>query len=429
VRRDGTEFPVEISLSPIDTEFGRLVASAIRDITDRRQAEIERERLVRERSAQVAANRLKDEFLATLSHELRTPLNVLIGEVWRLRSATLPPDRASRSWHAVERNLAVLRRLVEDLLDVSRGITGKLTLDLTPIDLASVVDDVLDVVKPTASAKGVELVQHAWTTQAVIMGDAARLQQVFWNLLSNAVKFTPRGGRVEVEVSRVETSVQVAVADTGIGIAPEFLPHVFDRFAQADSSLTRTHSGLGLGLAIVQQLVEQHGGSVRAYSTGADKGARFEVRLPVPAVLPHAVFGRQGSANLPRLDGVRVLLVDDQADAREAIAAVLAHFGADLRKAASADEALEAFAEFHPDVLLADIAMPVRDGYELIRAIRQQPDGAQLPAVALTAYAAPEDRVRAVSAGFQLHVAKPVQPIELAATVAHLFHSHGRPRH
>ena len=375
------------------------------------------------------ANRMKDEFLATLSHELRTPMNAIVGWTSLMASGGLDPETTARAVASIDRNAKAQVRLIEDILDVSRIVSGKLRLKIQPVDLPSVVEAAVDSVRHAAEAKGVALHVGLDPGQGSIHGDGDRLQQVVWNLLSNAIKFTPRGGRVDVQLARANAHVELQVRDSGQGIKPEFLPHVFERFRQADSSSTRAHGGLGLGLAIVRHLVELHGGTVEARSEGESRGATFIVHLPVRPV-PAAEDTGAGvplprvaaTARVDDLTGVRVLVVEDDAESRSLLESMLARLGAEVEVAASAAEALAAVERRTPDVLLSDIEMPGEDGYSLIRRIRAlpSPDGSRLPAAALTAYARTEDRIAALSAGFQFHLAKPVAASELAAVVASL---------
>ncbi|MBD2165268.1 CHASE domain-containing protein [Calothrix membranacea FACHB-236] len=397
------------------------------DITDRKLSEQERERLLTEAEA---ANRMKDEFLGTLSHELRTPLNAMLGWTQLLRSRRFDENTTARALETIDRNTRSLAQLIEDVLDVSRIIQGKLSLSLQRVELVPVVEAAIETVHPAADAKEIRIECRFDPDVGIVIADANRLQQIIWNLLSNAVKFTPKGGRVEVQLQRINSRVQICVSDNGSGIPPEFLPFVFDRFRQADSSSTRSHGGLGLGLAIVRHLVELHGGTVSAESPGIGKGATFIINLPMRAIAvdhttsPH----REPSINSDRLDepqtlnGLRVLVVDDEPDARQLLTTVLSPYGAQVMTAASAAEALAAVPQFHPDVLVSDIGMPKEDGYVLIRQLRGLPpeQGGRIPAVALTAYARSEDRTQALLAGFQLHIPKPVNPAELVAVIANL---------
>ncbi len=382
------------------------------------------------------ANRLKDEFLATLSHELRTPLNAILGWTRLLRNGPSDPARIARGLEVIERNVGVQTALIEDLLDVSRIAAGKLRLEKRPLDVGPIVEAALDAVRPTAEAKGVVLHASLDPNVGRTLGDGERLQQVAFNLVGNAVKFTSSGGRVDIRVQRWRDEVELVVADTGVGISPEFLPFVFERFRQADSSATRAKTGLGLGLALVRDLVELHGGSVRAESPGQGLGATFTVRLkavPTGARVPAVI--NEGPAPVSRVEcegapvsgvqalaGLRVLVVDDDDDARELLREVLSQHRADVWTASSAREALAAMEAAKPHVLVSDIAMKGEDGYELIRRVRVRPphEGGGVPALALTAFARSEDRLRALEAGFQMHAAKPIEPTELIAAVASL---------
>ena len=442
VARDGTEWPIDDSAAPIRNEQGEVagVVLVFRDITERRRMESERERLLA--SAQAAqkeaeqANRLKDEFLATASHELRTPLTAVVGWARLLRTGKLDAENSERALEAIERNAALQTKLIDDLLDVSRIITGKLSLDRRAIEMAHVVSDAVNTVRPAADAKNITIETSFDANAEPVLGDANRLQQVVWNLLSNAVKFTPKNGRIEVAVLRLDSQIEISVRDSGEGISTDFLPYVFDRFRQADGKTTRSHSGLGLGLAIVRQLVELHGGTVSAHSDGPGRGAMFTLRLPVLAV--NRVAGSTTAASVlysgkirdglsiecsPRLDGVRVLVVDDDLETREMLYAVLSQCNAEVFTAASAAEALQEIKRRKPDVLVSDLGMPEQDGYELIRQVREMEstnDKSATPALALTAYAKAEDRVRALAGGYQVHLSKPVEPAEFVLVVANL---------
>ena len=386
------------------------------------------ERLRAALAAAEEANRLKDEFLAVLSHELRTPLNAILGWARMLRAGTLAESDVPRALETIERNAQVQAQLIEDLLDVSRIVSGKLRLDMRPVDIGEVVEEAIDTVRPTADARGVTLVA-AVNHVGPVSGDAQRLQQVVWNLLSNSIKFTPPGGTVHVRVDQSGSMVCIAVTDTGQGIDPEFLPHVFDRFRQASSTPGQTRrKGLGLGLAIVRHLVEAHAGTVHATSDGPGKGATFTVEMPV--MVGRTVLSTEPPHGYPAstlettltLTGVRLLVVDDDADARDMLRTALQQYGAVVRVAASVDDALAAVAEECPDVLVSDIEMPDASGYDLVRSLRHNdaPEVRRLPAVALTAYARTEDRVKALLAGFQSHVPKPVEPAELVTVIASL---------
>ena len=369
---------------------------------------------------------MKDEFLAVVSHELRTPLNAILGWARMLRAGTLGPDDVPRALETIERNAQAQAQLIEDLLDVSRIVSGKLRLDMRPVDVREVVEEALDTVRPTADARGVALTT-AIGHVGPVSGDAQRLQQVVWNLLSNSIKFTVRGGTVHVRAEQVGSMVRIIVNDSGQGIDAEFLPHVFDRFRQAATSGQTSRKGLGLGLAIVRHLVEAHAGNVEAASDGLGKGATFTVELPV--MVGRTVLSTEPAHGYPStlettlsLTGMRVLVVDDDVDAREMLAIALKQYGADVQLTASAEEAVAAATVQCPDVLVSDIEMPEATGYDLIRRLRQSENPAlrRLPAVALTAYARTEDRVRALIAGFQTHVPKPVEPAELVTVIASL---------
>lgn len=406
-------------------------------------AEIERQKLLDgERAARAEAERMirtKDEFLATLSHELRTPLNAILGWAQLLRTGKTAPKDIARGLEVIERNARTQARLVEDLLDMSRIISGKAKLDVKTVDLASVVETALESVQAAAQAKSIRLTKSLDPSVVRAAADGARIQQILWNLLSNAIKFTPNGGSVEVALRPAGDSIEIAVSDTGQGIAPEFLPHVFERFRQADSSVTRLHSGLGLGLAIARHLTELHGGTIRAESDGIGKGAVFTVKLPGGAdslrdraPMSESPMPERTSAVVgytpPPLDGVKVLFVDDDEDSRDLGAHILSQYRAQVIPAGSACEALEVLRRERPTVLVSDIGMPGEDGYELIAKVRELGDdgGGGTPAVALTAFAHPDDRRRALLAGFQVHLPKPVDPVELVAAVAALAGRTGR---
>ncbi|HEY1404504.1 MAG TPA: PAS domain S-box protein [Pyrinomonadaceae bacterium] len=405
-------------------------AGITQNITERKRAEVERERLLSEAQE---ANRLKDEFLATLSHELRTPLTAILGWSRLLQTSDFDREATTRALRTIERNAQAQTQLIDDLLDTARIITGKLRLDVRPVDLTGIVVAAADTARPAAEARDIRLETLLDTHAGPISGDPDRLQQVVWNLLSNAIKFTPKGGSVEVRLERAGSHAQITVADTGRGIAPEFLPHVFDRFRQADQTTTRTHGGLGLGLSIVRQIVELHGGSVRVESEGEGRGTSFTVSLPLlplraeavsEAAQPHPPL-TTGSDKLtcpPELAALRVLVVDDEPDTRDLLAVVLTSCGAQVIQASTAAEAFDQIERECPDVLITDIGMPDEDGYSLLARIRQLPAerGGKIPAVALTAYARAEDRVRALRSSFQMHVAKPVEPAELIAIIANL---------
>lgn len=449
--RDGTELIGLLSAERIDIGGEPCTLTVIQDITELKRAEEEREQLlrseqiarleaeqaqmfsaellVREQQARAqaeAASRTKDEFLATVSHELRTPLNAMLGWLAMLRGGKASADMFARGLDTIERNARSQAKLIEDLLDVSRIITGKLRLDVQPVELWPVIQAAAEVVRPAADAKEIRLQLLLDPNAGPVSGDPQRLQQVVWNLLSNAVKFTPRGGRVQVRLERVTSHVEITVSDTGQGISPEFMPHLFERFRQADSSYTRKHGGLGLGLAIVRHLAELHGGTVLAQSAGEGQGAVFTVQLPI---LIAQDAGRLKAdlavsddhvtpAPMP-LDGLQLMLVEDEPDAREIVKIMLEQYGAVVRAAASAAEGLQLLEHFQPDVLISDIEMREEDGYAFIRRVRALGAGrGSIPAIALTAHARAEDRLRALAAGFDAHVAKPVEMVELTTVIA-----------
>jgi signal transduction histidine kinase/ActR/RegA family two-component response regulator len=399
----------------------------------KRSAE-ERDRLYKAalaaRAEAEASNRMKDEFLATLSHELRTPLNAIVGWAKILRSGKAQDEDVEEGLSAIERNSQVQAQLIEDLLDISRITSGNLRLEVQRLHLIDVIEAAMAAVMPAATAKGVRIHKVLDSLAPAVMGDAARLQQIVWNLLSNAVKFTPKGGQVQVLLERVNSHVEVSVIDTGMGIRPEFLPHVFDRFRQADATTTRRYGGLGLGLAIAKQLAEMHGGSVRAKSPGEGQGATFTMTLPIAVLHPEPP--EKGKARPKKfeptndycqdgaLKGVKVLVVDDSPDARQLIRRVLTRCEAEVAIASSAAEARELIETFEPHVILSDVGMPGEDGYDFIRQVRAKHSAKELPAAALTAFARVEDRKRALRAGFQTHVSKPVDPEELTAVIASL---------
>jgi CheY-like chemotaxis protein/two-component sensor histidine kinase len=375
------------------------------------------------------ASRLKDEFLMTVSHELRTPLTAIYGWARMLSTGQIRDAQKPRAIDAIERNAAALQQLVNDLLDVSRVVSGKLRLDIDTVSLPDVVGAAIDTVRPAAHAKNIRLVTTAGDGELVVSGDAGRLQQVIWNLLSNAVRFTPAGGRIEIAMARVADAIEVVVRDTGPGVDPRFLPHAFERFRQGAAGTTREYGGLGLGLAIVRHLVELHGGTVAASNNDPGPGAAFRIVLPAQAAAAGAfdraepLAAHVGTARVStRIDGVRVLVTDDDMNARELLAAILENAGAEVRAAASAEDALMILQTWTPEVVLSDIEMPGEDGYGLIEKAHRLTTGqVRLVAIALTAHARPEDRVRALEAGFQWHLAKPIEPSELLSVIATLL--------
>lgn len=407
----------------------RLYEAMKRARAEAERAAAEKERLYRQAEE---SSRLKEEFLATISHELRTPLSAILGWARMLRMGQLSEADAAKALETIERNARAQAQLVDDLLDVSRIITGKLRMDVQPADPNAFIDAAVDAVRPAAEAKGVRIQKIIDTAAISIPGDPARLQQVVWNLLSNAIKFTPRDGRVQIRSERVNSHLEIVVSDTGQGIAADFLPHVFDRFRQADQKTSRLHGGMGLGLAIVRHLVEMHGGTVHASSEGEGKGATFTVMLPISPVYqldPSGGRVHPGARDLlspilddctDRLDGIRILIVDDEADTRELLKQGLEYCGATVRVVGSAAEALNAMMATVPDVLISDIGMPGVDGYDLIRQVRGLPAerGGKVPAIALTAYTRIEDRLQALRAGYDMHVPKPVELAELVAVAS-----------
>jgi len=429
-RKDGTLLPISLTISPIRDPDGVVIGASkiARDVTERKQAEAELARLL---TVAQEASRLKDEFLATLSHELRTPLNAILGYTRMLRSGLIAAEKQGRALDTIERNAASLTEIIEDVLDVSRIISGKIRLNVRPVDLQTVIRDSLDAVRPAAEARGIRIEAILDANETPVSGDPERLQQILWNLVSNAVKFTERGGRVQVRLERARSHLEIIVSDTGVGIPPEFLPYVFERFRQADSGATRQHGGLGLGLAITKHLVEMHGGTIDVTSGGHHAGATFTVTLPmmivharpseVPRTQPRA--HRSGAeVSVAALLGISVLAVDDDVDALMMVREILEAAGARVVTADSARAALALIDVSTPDVLLADVGMPQMSGFDLIAAIRRSPNPKtrEVPAAALTAYARSEDRAQALRSGFQLHLAKPIDPGELMAAIASL---------
>ena len=436
-RADGTAFPLELTITAIPDGGDFSFSAFARDITQRKHDDRERERLLadaeRARTQAETASRVKDEFLSTLSHELRTPLTAIVGWTYLLRGGRLDEATASRGLDAIERNAAAQARVISDILDLSRMVGAKFRLNIRTLQLAPVVAAAIEPLIPAASAKNLRIQTVLDPSAGLVAGDPDRLRQIVWNLVSNAVKFTPRSGRVTVRVERdPPTGVRLVVEDTGAGIPREFLPHVFERFRQGDSSNTRSHGGLGLGLAVARHLVELHGGTIDARSEGEGRGATFTVTLPIadPAQLPPAAPApvREPTpttslmADAPDLRGVRVLVVDDGEDVREVVSAVLGQCGAEVQAVGTAGEALEALAQFAPDVLVSEVEMRGETGFSLIQKVRALPAdrGGRVPAAALSAYSRTDDRVQALLAGFQIHVPKPIQPTELVAVVASL---------
>lgn len=423
-----------------DAGRASIMLGVVRDVTDQKQNEAERTRLIAEaenaRETAEAANRAKDEFIAQITHDLRSPLNAILGWTRVLRSRNVSAQITSEALVTIEQSAEKQRRLIEDLLDVSRIVTGKLRLDVQPLSLATVINSAMDVMRPACKAKEIACETELTTDADAITGDAARLEQVIWNLVSNAVKFTPSRGQVKVRLERADPYVQIVVSDTGQGISPEHLPHIFNRYWQPAGSNGKSSGGLGLGLSLARHIVELHGGTIRAESEGTGKGTKFFVSLPYRAVRLDGA-NSTGAANPGRaanarkservsttLSGVLVMVVDDEDDARELVAAILRQHSAEVLTASGAEEALLLIknAPRLPDLLVSDISMPLHDGYSLIRKLRALPagEGGEIPAIALTAYGRSEDRIHVLSAGFQMHVPKPVEPAELALIAASL---------
>lgn len=424
--------------TPLFNETGSFIGyiGSCVDIHDRKIAEQEREELlIAERAARTEAeraNRLKDEFLSTLSHELRTPLNAMLGWSEMMRSGELAPEDVQMGLEVINRNVRAQTQIVDDLLDMNRIISGRIRLEVQRTDVSEIIDAVLESIHPAADARHIRLTRIIDSASSPIMGDPGRLQQIIWNLLTNAVKFTPKDGKIQVIMRRTDSHVEIVVSDTGEGIAPADLPHIFERFRQVDSSTTRRHGGLGLGLAIVKSLTELHGGSVHVASPGLGKGTTFTLRLPVaavaaemeaePVMVPQTPAEHSGPQEMPSLAGINILAIDDDDDSRDVIQRVLQSAGATVIIAASAAEGLIILNDKRPDVILCDIGMPGMDGYQFIREVRKRSpeEGGKLPAIALTAFARSQDRRQAFTAGFQAHIAKPAEPGELIALVASL---------
>ena len=441
VGKDGRLIDVSLTVSPIRAPDGEIIGASkiLRDITRQKQIEDEREALlIREKEAREEAeiaSRSKDEFLGLLSHELRTPLNSILGWTRILSSHTLEEEAAAQALETIDRNAKLQARLIDDMLDVSRIISGKLRLDAQPVDLTSVINSAIETLRPAAEAKHIRVYVTLDFGTGAVLGDPVRLQQVIWNLVANAVKFVPKEGSVRVTLQRVNSHVEIAVSDTGPGIEEDFLPHVFERFRQADSTANKKFAGLGLGLSIVRHLVELHGGTVEAANNTDGGGAVFTIKLPVMVVsksMQQLVqqsqqTGAGANSNFafdcpPDLSGIKVLAVDDEPDARALLKTMFEQCGAEIKTCSSAAEAIEVLDDYDPDVLVSDIGLPGEDGYSLIRKVRQTETvtGKRLPAVALTAFARTEDRYQALAAGYNMHVPKPVEPAELALVISRL---------
>lgn len=425
--RDGSYRWILWSVAPFLEQ--KLLYCVARDVTDRKRAEVEREQLLaREQAAREtaeAANRVKDEFLAVLSHELRSPLNPILGWSKLLQSRKLDQQKTAHALETIERNAKLQVQLIDDLLDVARILRGKLSLNTVPVNLATSITAALETVRLAAEAKSIQIQTVLEPNVGEVLGDSGRLQQVVWNLVSNAVKFTSPEGRVDIRLESFDDCAQIQVSDTGKGISPDFLPYVFESFRQADNATTRQFGGLGLGLAIVRQIVELHGGTVQAASLGEGQGATFTIRLPLMPQQPQMLQEIRQAEPAPNLQGVKVLVVDDIADIREYVAFVLEQEGATVTSVSSAAEALSALTQVQPDVLVSDIGMAEVDGYMLMRQVRSLPpsQGGAIPALALTAYAGEMNEQQAIAAGFQRHLAKPVEPTVLLTVIAELVDS------
>jgi len=433
VTKTGKRINLSLTVSPVRNKQGEIIGASkiARDITDKVRAEREltrllaSERAARERAE--AASRAKDEFVAMISHEIRSPLNAILGWSHMLRQGALDETATANALESIERNARAQAQLVSDLLDVSRVITGKLRINARPVDIMNSLESALESVHPAAEAKQITIDVQREPYATVVTGDADRLQQVFWNLLSNAVKFTPRQGHVSVKIARTNSYLEVAVSDSGTGIPEDFLPYIFDRFTQADTTSARKHSGLGLGLSIARHIVELHGGTITAESAGERKGATFRITLPVRALQSQEADPAQTTApihtiaNEIMLNGLRIMVVDDEDETRELLKMMLSSHGAEVLAAASGTEALAQIDECQPGIIVSDIGMPVMDGYMFMKRVRAlDSEQRSVPAIALTAYARAEDRLRALAAGFQMHVPKPVEASELVMVIASL---------
>jgi len=438
-RKDGTLIDISLTVSPVRDVAGNIVGASkiARDITERKRLDREREEsLAREQAARrqaEEASRMKDEFLATVSHELRTPLNAILGWASILQMNLSDPEAAGKAAESIERNARAQNQLIDDLLDISRIITGRMRLEVQPVDVPVVIQAAVNAIRPAVDAKEIRLQVVLDPAAGTVSGDPNRIQQIIWNLLANAVKFTPKRGRVQVRLERINSHVEITVSDTGRGISPQFLPFVFDRFRQAESSFSRTQGGLGLGLSIVRQLVDLHGGTVEAESEGEGHGATFSVKLPV--IISKRISRYTGTlelkempgrsnhpTQLPSLANLKLLVVEDEADARELLITLLKECGAEAQAVATAKDGLARLREWKPDVLISDIGMPYEDGFSLIGKVRALPkeEGGQVPAIALTAHVRDEDRLQALASGFDAHVGKPMEPLELVTVIANL---------
>ncbi|MGJ3245714.1 MAG: response regulator [Elainellaceae cyanobacterium] len=432
LRQDGSLIDVSLSLAPLhdadDHIYG--VVMTIIDITDRKQIEAQRLNLLAQeraaRSAAETANRIKDEFLAVLSHELRTPLNAIVGWIKLIQRGNLNPTMLQRALDTIERNATAQTQLIEDLLDLSRIIRGQLRLKIQPVDVGVLIRTTVDTLRPAADAKSIQIEMALPTNLGKILADSNRLQQVFWNLLSNAIKFTPHVGKVVVRAEPVDSYLKIQVSDSGIGVAPDFLPHVFEYFRQADGSTTRSQGGLGLGLAITRHLVELHGGTIHADSPGIGQGATFTVMLPMRVVQANHDSTQTFLRHELNLQGVKAIVVDDEVDTQELLAFVLEQQGAKVKAAGNVRDALNILTYFQPTIIISDIGMPDEDGYSFLQTVRAFPNEqfSNIPAIALTAYAREEDRQHAREVGYQIHLAKPLDPSEIVNAVCQLTQSY-----
>lgn len=430
-KKDGSLVDIDLSLAPLRDAEGQVycVVMVATDITTRKQLDAQRLNLLEQesaaRAAAEAANQLKDEFLAVLSHELRTPLNSIVGWVKLIQQGNLKPPVLEKAIDTIERNAIAQTQLIEDLLDLSRIMRGQVQLHLRQVNVATLVRAAVDTLRPAAEAKSIHVSLDLAANTVPILADPNRLQQVFWNLLSNAIKFTSASGEVTIQLSTVDDHLQVQVTDSGIGITPDFLPHVFDYFRQADGSSTRSQGGLGLGLAITRRLVELHGGTIEAASPGPDQGTTFTVSLPVRMTATDSEHPMTKTVQkTPDLKGIKVMVVDDEADSRELVIVVLEQEGAQVESADGVQAALNRLETFQPDILISDIGMPAVNGYDFLQTVRSLPNQklSQVPAIALTAYASEEERQRAIAAGYQVHITKPFDLKAMVATVYQLLH-------
>jgi PAS domain S-box-containing protein len=435
-KKDGTLFPVSLTVSPVVNDEGVVIGASkiARDITERVRGDDERRRLL---EMARAANRLKDEFLATLSHELRTPLNAIAGYARMMQAGLLSRDKQSGAVDTIVRNASSLGQMIEDVLDVSRIVSGKVRLNVQPVEMSTIVREAVETAQPAADAKSIRLEVIVDPRGTLVSGDPDRFRQVLWNLCANAIKFSDKGGRVQVRLERVNSHIEVTVSDNGIGISSEFLPHLFERFSQADAGVARLHGGLGLGLAICRHLVELQGGRISAQSSGVGQGSTFRVTLPVRSVHPHVDEGIRHhpvtptdvrEPQIPQLNGVQILVVDDDPDSLALSREILETTGATVITADNGRDALDKLHRNRANVLIADLGMPVMDGFAFIAQVRQSTDAAirVIPAAALTAFARSEDRVRAMDSGFEVHLSKPIDPVELMAVAASLARRSGR---